>query len=269
MGGLNATPVTNYGASIGQNNFDILPYLLAGLGGAAGGFGTPTTQNGTTTQNSSTNGTSNFSQNLQTLLKSLSTVTGSTTQNGTQSGTSTNAYADPANQALSQKLAAAFSNLTTPDLKGYQGQQTEQINHNSQLLGQGQQEALAARGLSTSPVAGSVAATNEGNRVGQISNLQASIPLLSNQLALSNLGAANSFLASAPKTTTSSGTSSQVGSSSQVGDTTQTGYQSGGGGTTTSGTSSGTSTNQSSQKAGGGAGGVFGGLGSILAALFG
>lgn len=240
--------------------------LLALLGAGAGGFGTSTS--GTSSTSSSQNGMTTFTQNLQSLLSSLSQISGSSNQQGQQTGTTTSGYANQGDQNLSNQLAIQFAGLTkAPDLTGYEAQQAQQINSNSKLAGDAQQEALASRGLSTSPVAGSVAATQEGSRIGQISNLQASIPLLSNQLALSNLGAANSFLANAPKTSTTSGTSSQQGTTQQSQSTNQSGTQSGSGSTAINNTSQ--SNTASNQKAGGGAGGIFGGLGSILASLFG
>lgn len=246
---------------------------LAGLGGAAGAFPTNTTTNGNSSTTSS--GTSSFSQNLQTLLNSLSTISGQTSQQGGQSGTSTGlttgGYADAGSRQLSDQLATAFSGLTkAPDLTGYQAQQTEGINRNSQLLGQNQQQELAARGLSTSPVAASVAAGTQAGRVGQITNLQQSIPLLSNQLALANLGAGNSFLANAPKTSSTvgsnTGTNFQTGTSQQVGTTSQTGSQVGAGSTQQNQNSS--TTQQQQQKQGGGFGQFLGGLGGVLASLF-
>jgi hypothetical protein len=258
----------------GQNSSLDLSSILPFLGGAAGFFPTPSGGSGTSaTQSNSTTG---FSQSLQTLLNTLSQISGKTSQQGTStgttSGTTTGGYANQGDQNLSTKLSSAFSNLTTaPDLTGYQAQQTEGINKNSQLQGQAQQEALAARGLSTSPVAGAVAAGNESQRVGQISNLQASIPLLSNQLSLANLSAGNSYLANAPKTSATTGTqtgsTAQTGTSDQTQSTNQTGSQTGSGGSTTLANSNTQTTQQ--QKAGGGLGGLFGGLGSVLAGLFG
>jgi len=251
-----------------------LALSLLGLGGAAGAAPTNKTTNSTTSGTSSTTG--DFSQNLQTLLNSLSSISGSTSQqggqSGTTSGTTTGGYANPLDSGLSNQLASAFSNLTkAPDLTGYQAQQTENINKNAGATDQAQQAALAARGLSTSPVAGAVAAGNQANRVGQVTNLQQSIPLLSNQLALANLSAGNSYLANAPKTSattgTSSGTNFQTGTSQQTGATSQTGSQVGTGTTNQNQTSN--QTTNSKESSGGGVGGFFGGLGSVLAGLFG
>lgn len=258
----------------GGLNFNALSGILPILGGAAGAIPTPTSGNSSTQSNSS--GTSSFSQQLQTLLNTLSTISGKTSQQGTSTGTTTGTttggYANANDADLSGKLSQAFSQLTkAPDLSGYQAQQTEGINKNSEFQGQAQQEALAARGLSTSPVAGAVAANTEGQRVGQISNLQASIPVLSNQLALANLSAGNSYLANAPKTSTNVGTqtgsTAQTGTSDQTQNTNQSGVQTGVGSTAT--TNNSTQNTQQQQKSGGGLGGLFGGLGSVLAGLFG
>lgn len=107
----------------------------------------------------------------------------------------------PENQALLSQLGAQYSHLaqTGVNLQPYQEQQENNINNNANLVAQSSKEALAARGLADSPVSGVVASNENQNRVAQITGLQQSIPLLSNQLQLANLGAASQFTASIPR----------------------------------------------------------------------
>lgn len=248
---------------------DQMNLLLTGLGGAAGGFPSVSSTNGTASSTSSGTTNSSSSQNLQSFLNTLANISGKSTSNGTSTGQVTGGFADPGTAALSQKMAAAFSGLVNPNLSGYQSQGIESINHNSQITDKAQQEALAARGLSTSPIAGAVAAGEQANRVGQINNFQQGIPLLKNQLALANLNAGNGFLATAPKTSTTSGTTSETGTSQQTSESNQMGTSSGATNTGTTTNQSGSTIQNSNDKKGGGLGGIFGGLGAVLATLFG
>ena len=111
----------------------------------------------------------------------------------------------PENQSLLSQLGAQYSHLaqTGVNLQPYQQQQEENINRNSNINQQAAQEALAARGLANSPVSGTVAANQAQARTGQISQLQASLPLLQNQLQSQNLGQAANFTASIPHGSTS------------------------------------------------------------------
>jgi len=191
--------------------------LVAGLAGVAGAF----PNSGTQTTNSS--GTSN------------------TTANSNFNGSSTPILSEE-NQALLHQLTNQYSHLAQVgvNLQPYQQQQEQQINRNSGLASRASMEALARRGLSNSPVAGTVAANQEGNRINQITNFQQGIPLLANQLNLQNAGAAGQFAASIPHGT------SQTGN--------------------TDSTSNTATTNNSTTKtsSGGGAGGFLGGLGKAL-----
>lgn len=243
---------------------------LVGLGGLAGLFPTPTTTNSTTT-GSSTTGTLT-DQQIQSLLSTLSQIQGTQAQQqaGTTTGTSTGGYATSGATNLSTNLAGAYGAIAQPtNLAPYQSQQIAQINQNSNATGQAQQAELAAKGLSTSPVSGAVAAQTTAQRTGQITSLDESLPLLQQQLTLQNLGAGTSYLAGAPKTQATGGTTTgtTTGQTSQTGTTSQTGNTSESGSQNTNVNS--TSTTQQNQETGGGLSGLFGGLGSVLASLFG
>lgn len=184
--------------------------LITGLAGAAGAFPTP--------GHSATSGTSD-----------------------TKFGSVSNPILSAGNTALLNQLTNQYQHLasTGSNLAPYQQQQEQGINQNSQMAQRASQEALAARGLSNSPVAGTVAANQEGSRIGQITQLQQSVPLLQQQLQTQNMNAASGFAASIPHGTSTTGE--------------QTGAQ-----------NSNTSTSQ-----GGGAGGFLGGLGKAIGGIAG
>lgn len=243
---------------------------LAGLlslvtGGASGFFPTPGNSNSQGTSNTQTYGGSQ--QSLQSLLQSLQQTSGTSGQQGTQSS-STTPTVSPQTQALLDQLTKQYGALasSTPDLKPYQAQQTQQINTNRGLQGKAVDNIMAARGLSTSPVSGTAQAGVENSRVGDITNLQQSLPLLLQQLKSQNLAAAGNFASSLPRGSTTTGTSGQTGYSTQQQSGSQTGNSS------QYGSQYGTSSNQSAQNTqtsqGGGIGSGLGGIASLLAGLF-
>ncbi len=208
---LGGTPGTNGNA--GTDDGSLLSTLLpAGLSAAAGFFPTPTT--------TTTNGTS--------------AVTGTQSQQN-------NINFSPQIQALLNQLTPQYARLAGQgtNLQPYQQQGEQQINANAALAQQAVQSNLAARGLSTSPVAAAMENTNNLNRVGQINTFQQQLPLLQQQLQKANLGAAGEFAASVPHGTSSTGNLSQNTTSQQ----TQT------------------------QQSGGGLGGLLAGLGSFAGPL--
>ena len=238
--------------------------IQVGLGGAAGLIPTPTSTSGSSS--SSTTGNTDIQSLLHTLSQIYGTQSQQGTSTGTTTGTTTGGYATPGATNLSNSLASAYGAIAQPtNLSPYEAQQTQQINTNSGATDQAQQAALAARGLSTSPVAGAVAANTQAQRVGQITNLQQQIPLLQQQLNLQNLSAGNSYLANAPKTQTQVGTT--AGTTNQVGTTTQTGDTSQTGSTQQNSTQQNNTVSNQQQKANGGLGGLFGGLGAVLSLL--
>jgi Chaperone of endosialidase len=165
-----------------------------------------------------------------------------TTMNGTQDTTSnqtTNPLLSQANQNFLNQLMGQYSNLMSPfQTSGYQAQQGNVINQNSNALQQQTQQELAARGLSTSPVAASIQANQNQARIGQLNTLSQQMPLLANQMNLQNLNAAAAFQNTIPKGSTSTGNQNTTTNSTQK---------------TTSG---------------GGIGGLLGGIGGALGGLF-
>lgn len=188
----------------------------------------------------------------QTNLTETSNASSSGTSLGTESGRSISGpQLSPAYQTFLDKLISSYSNLAGPvNLRPYAAQQIQGINRANQLSSQSVNNILAARGLSTSPVAGAIQAGQESNRIGSIINLQQQIPLLQRQIELENLGAARGMAALlpslSPTVTDYSGqrTGATTGISSGV--------------TNRVGTESGTS--------GGGAGGIFNTLAALIAA---
>lgn len=219
---------------------DLGGLLGGGAGIASGGFGTPS--------NSTSSSSGSSTSNIQNILNQL------TQQNNNNTSTTT-PNLSPQLQQLMDQLTQKYSALSNPiDLRGYQAQQSDAINRNANLQKDSASNIMAARGLSTSPAAATTDTSIDNNRFSNINNLSQSIPLLKNQLQLSNLGAASGFLSSAPRGSTTTGSGSTTGST--TGSTNQTN-------TINQNQNSQTSTNQ-----GGGAGGFLGALGSILPFLF-
>lgn len=138
-----------------------------------------------------------------TKTKGSSTGSSSTTGQQTTQGTSvTNPNISPQLQALLNQIMAQAGSLQTPDLSGYQAQQTQQINQASNLQSQAVQNIMAARGLSTSPVAGTTQANIAAQRQSQLVNLQESLPMLLQQLQIQNLNAETNAAKAIPYGTT-------------------------------------------------------------------
>jgi hypothetical protein len=160
------------------------------LGGIGGGFGTPsnstTNSSGTSSQNFNTNGTSQ--QTLQ-----------------------------PGGQDFLDQLTELFKQFTSKptNLSGYQAQQGGNINQASRMQQQGLDNNLAARGLSTSPIAATASAGVDAQRVAQQNNLAQSIPLLQNQLQSQALNQGTGFLSALPRGTVQNQSGSQTGSTTQ------------------------------------------------------
>ncbi len=187
--------------------------IIGGIGGLISGLlpGGPTVtnqnqqSNGWQDVNSNANTYSNFNQQLQSLLESLSHTAGG----GTSTSTST-PNLSPQTQALIDSLTKKYQNLTTPSLTGYEAQQTQGINRNADLQQQAIQQMMASRGLSSSPVSGTAAAGVDAQRFGAINNMQAGIPLLQNQLNRENLNSAAQFMGMIPHGTTTTGATTNV-----------------------------------------------------------
>lgn len=182
---------------------------VGGLFGAASGF-FPTSTTSTTNSNSNSNGTS-----------------------------TTNPVLSAQAQNFLNQLQGQYTNLLNNpnNLSGYQATQANSINGNAQLASQASNQMLAARGLSTSPVAAAVSNTNNQNRVGQLNSLSQSIPLLQEQMQQQNDAAGTSFFNSIPRGSTTNQNQNQTQNS-----------------TTT-------------QKSGGGIGGLLSGLGSLASLI--
>lgn len=83
---------------------------------------------------------------------------------------------------------------TSADMSGYQAGGQQNINRTFDTIAQSQGNDLAARGLSTSPVAGAVDATRQNARAGATASFLNSIPLLQRQMQGEDLGLANNVL---------------------------------------------------------------------------
>lgn len=83
---------------------------------------------------------------------------------------------------------------TSTDLSGYTAGGVRDINHTFDLAGQSTANALSARGLGGSPVAGAADASRNVARAGAIGNFRASIPLVQREMQGQDLGLAGSLL---------------------------------------------------------------------------
>ncbi len=247
---------------------NILGKIFAGGVGAAGGaFPAPGTKT-TTTQGEDFN--QSFNQNtanLQTLESFLNTLTRLKNEQTGTSTTTPGALGGP-QQALLDQLTQRYSNLGDVNLQPYEANQINQINRNASLQSKAADNIMAARGLGTSPVAGTTAANIDANRINQISGFQSTLPLLQRQLEQQNLAGASSFLQSIPRgiSTTQTGTSLQTGETNQKRNdftegTTNTGN-------ITQGARSGGSTSETKPVGGGGIGGILQSLAPMLLSMF-
>lgn len=259
--GLPDAPVRQTG--LGQK----LGTIGGGIAGTIGSlFPTPISNNSQAVSNAgqqTTASQNNYSaSDINSLLQTLSDLT---TRNSS-TATSTPTLAGAGSQDFLNNLIRRYSGLAnqSTNLTPYQAQQTQGINRNSQLQSQAVNNIMAARGLSTSPVAGTAEANIQANRVGQINNLAQSIPLLQHQLALENLNAAGGFMSQIPRgvSTQTAGESTQQGNTTQQGKTTSVNTSD-----TNSQTNSaeqGTTISKALQEQGGGIGSILASIGKLL-----
>lgn len=245
---------------------NIIGGIGGGIAGLLGSGPTVTTgsqsSSGTSDINTNSNTNSDFEQWLKSYLESVSHTTGG----GTSTSTST-PNISPQTQALIDNLTNRYQSLTAPSLGGYEAQQTQAINRNADLQSQAAQQMMASRGLASSPAASTTLGNIDAQRFGNINTMQAGLPILKNQMDLSNLGAAAGFMNMIPHSTTT------TGSNTNVSDTTQNqnqGQTSGGSSNTGSTgyqqalTSNNSNSTQTQQQKGSAAAGITG----LLAGLF-
>ena len=136
----------------------------------------------------------------------------STSNSSGSSQSTTNPVLSPELQSLLSSLTSITGNMNAnvPTTDQLVGQNTQTINKNAGIASQSANAIMAARGLSTSPVAGTTAANIDNNRIGQITTAQEQAPYEQQQLQLQALSPALSLASLYPKGSTSSGTSSQT-----------------------------------------------------------
>lgn len=104
-------------------------------------------------------------------------------------------YAPEFNPLKDRILQMTMQRLATdPDLSGYQSSGISNINRVYRNAGTAQSNALTARGLSTSPIAGTVDATRENARAGEVAGFENQIPLLARQQKMQDLSMAGDVL---------------------------------------------------------------------------
>jgi hypothetical protein len=107
---------------------------------------------------------------------------------GTTQGT-TNPLLSPELQSFLSGLVGITGGLqkSVPSTDQLVGQQTQKINQNAGVASKGADAIMAARGLSTSPVAATTQAGIDANRIGQITTAQEQAPYEQQQLQLQAL----------------------------------------------------------------------------------
>lgn len=169
MPGMDAGSIANVGGGSSMGGFS--PWGLAGsaLSSVLG-------QNTTTNTDSSLNGTSSYTPNL-----------------------------DPNTTAFLQRLTAAYGGMMSPvNMGGYIGTQTNQLMGDNAARRAALATALASRGLSTSPISLTANQNLNNQTFQQLAQFRESLPLLSNQLFQQNLAGATGLFSQIPKGYTTS-----------------------------------------------------------------
>lgn len=245
---------------------------IVGAGATAGAF--PTTTRGSSSQTQSTQQSGwNLNQiDLQNILNTLNWfqqgMTGSTATQMNQAVTPT--YS-PQVQGFINNLLTKFGSQATPIspaqlLAG----NTQAINAAAQGQSANVENTMAARGLSTSPVAAAAQAAIQAQRVGNISSAAVQAPITANQLNLANLLAGTQMLTAVPKGYSTTGTTGTEQNQSQWGQNAGTQTQNQTGSQTSNFANYGNTqqTGNFQQSQGGGTGSaIAGGLSALLSLL--
>lgn len=172
--------------------------------------------------------------------KTNSTSTSNNSFNNTSTSMPTIA---PGYSPMAQQINDMVMNRlkTGTDLSGYTGTGLSNINRAFSLASQGSDNDLAARGLSTSPIAGAVGANRNLARAATSAQFTNSIPLLQRDLQSQDLDLGSRILSAFGRGQTN----------------------------TSSGTSTGTNTGETTTESGGGAAGAFNNLSGYLGYLSG
>lgn len=172
------------GTGSSNNNPSALNWVGAGLAALGGGAGNVSGQSGTTDSNSNSNTDTTF--------------------NTGQTGTSRPLYDDKTLEYRNGLLDYLHQYLVTdPDLSGYKSNGLAQINRDSDAGQMGLGQALAARGLNTSPVAANALGQANNARIASSSQFSNSIPMLAEQLRQQRLQQVTGFFSGLPVGTSS------------------------------------------------------------------
>lgn len=255
--------------AVGSTSINPLLGILATLlGGAAGGFPSPTstTTSGSGTTDQWQNQASDLSSatQLQNLLNTLQQITGQTSNIQTSTPN-----LSPNSQNFIDSLMQKYQSIQSPSMTGYVAGQTSNINTNADAQQKAVANIMASRGLSTSPVAATSAANIDQNRINQITGVQQQAPLLAHQFNLQNLGAATGLAGMLPGLSGVTTTGGTTNAQNTVGSQTQSQRQETQQQTANQmvGQNNNVSNQQQQQNKGGGIGGILGGIGSMLLPL--
>jgi hypothetical protein len=157
--------------------------------------------------------------------------TSSGTQNTTQTintSSSTMPQYDPKQLQMRDFLMSQMYNRTNPNqiqglVENYVGQGTNNINASAGQNEQALSAALAARGLSYSPVAGQAIGQAQNQRIGDIIGLRNQAPLLQDQIQQQRLTDFSTFMRGLPTGTSTTGSSTGTTTGTTTGATQGTG----------------------------------------------
>jgi hypothetical protein len=129
------------------------------------------------------------------------------TQKTNQSSTTTPVEQDAWTGLKDQLIQMSLKNLINPeDMTGYTATGVGNINNAADAATLARNNALASRGLSSSPIAGNADVISENARAGDIATFENTIPLLQRDFGLQDWTKALQLFASRPIGSSSTGT---------------------------------------------------------------
>lgn len=107
---------------------------------------------------------------------------------------------DPATTAFLSRLMSTSSGMLSPtNLSGYESGQENNLARQQAIAKMALNTSLASRGLSNSPISLTADQNLQNQGFQQLAQFRESLPMLSQQLMLQNLGAATGLFAQVPK----------------------------------------------------------------------
>lgn len=198
------------GALLGSNS--TVPAFTSTVAGVPSGTGITAATGGGSLASQLMNAYGKYAPQISSALGAIG---GAIPDSANQTGTSTTSPTldpqfGPLQNSLLQQIMARMS-TGGPDLSGYEGTGIQNINKGYAGAQTNLDNSLAARGLSSSPVAGAGLAKLDTGRASDISSFQNTLPLLRDQFQQQNLGLAQQILGLGRGSTTTSTGQQQSG----------------------------------------------------------